>query len=105
MTEADWRAAWEAALDELEIDVRLAEALLAGDAEETEPRPPWQPPRLPVPMPNDLRDRAAAILERQYKAAGALATAMAGNRRHAALAARMGTDARSERPVFVDSAL
>ncbi|RJK92821.1 hypothetical protein [Vallicoccus soli] len=106
-----FRAAWVEALDDLEVDVERAEALLRAHAvaEAPEPAPDapaWAvPPGVQGPLPQDLAARAAAILERQLRASEELVRAMSGNRRQAALAARLDPGDRRERPVFLDRAL
>jgi hypothetical protein len=108
-----FRAAWVSALDALELDVEHAEALLRSAAgapadgpDEPAPAPGgWTVPVVHGPLPDDLAARAAAVLERQLRAGEELARAMSGNRRHAALAARLDSGGRRERPVFLDRAL
>jgi hypothetical protein len=104
---ADWRQAWAQALDELELDVAAAEALLADDhrARETPRVDPWQPPEGLGPLPLDLRPRADAILTRQLAAAEALALALIANRRQAAFASKIETGDAAPRPAYVDCAM
>ncbi|MBG0818567.1 hypothetical protein [Planomonospora sp. ID82291] len=103
----EWRTAWAAALDSLEMDVAATEAMLSGDhrAREIAPADPWSPPEGLGPLPLDLRPRADAILARQLAAAQALALAMVGNRRQAAMVARVesGSDG-AARPVYINCA-
>ncbi|GII06165.1 hypothetical protein [Planobispora takensis] len=103
----DWHAAWSAALDSLEMDVTAAEELLAGDHRDRELRltDAWSPPENLGPLPLDLRPRADAILARQLATAQAIAMAMIGNRRQAAMLARVesGNDG-GQRPVYVNCA-
>src|SRR3954449_9829016 len=63
----DWRGAWTAALDELELDVSLIETMLADEHRNAEPPPAalWPPPPEPGPLPLELKPRADEILTRQ----------------------------------------
>jgi hypothetical protein len=108
MTAQQWRAAWTAALDELEADVDAVEAMIAQAHRDQElPVPdPWSPPQGLGPLPLDLRPRADGILARQIAAAAALAQAMTANRRQAAFAARVESGAQGRSgPVYVDCAM
>lgn len=105
---ADWASAWTAALDELELDVAAAEALLADrqhlDASAGPLTPGgWRPPLL-GPIPGELRPRAQALLDRQLATAAALTLALAGARRQLALTRRLQTGDDGGRPLFVDTA-
>ena len=104
-----WHAAWVAALDALEADVAAVEALLTADHQlrDAPVTDPWSPPEGLGPLPLDLRPRADAILSRQIAAAGAVVTAIAGNRRQAQLAGRVesGFSGHPPRPAYVDCAL
>ncbi|GGT08341.1 hypothetical protein GCM10010156_76690 [Planobispora rosea] len=103
----NWSAAWSAALDALEMDVAAVEEMLAGDHRDRDLQSSdaWSPPEDIGPLPLDLRPRADAILARQLAAAQALAMAMVGNRRQAAMLARVesGNDG-GNRPVYVNYA-
>jgi hypothetical protein len=108
MTLADWLAAWSAALDELEMDVAEAEALIAGDhlLRDTPTSDPWRPPAGLGPLPLDLRPRADAILARQISTAEQITRALATNRRQAAVTARIETgSAPASRPSYIDCAM
>jgi len=98
---ASFRAEWEAALDRLEMDVALAEQLLASAADLATPQP-WQPPSLRGPMPDDLVPRARLLHERQLAAARQIALAAAATRRQAALAARVTDTVTPDVPVYLD---
>lgn len=110
-SDESFHTAWVAALDELELDVTSAEALIV-DARAAAEMPaatesgPWAPPSDLGPLPLVLRGRAEAIHQRQIRAATALAAAMAGNRRQSALITRLdsGFDG-GDRPAYVDWAL
>ena len=95
----DWRAVWEAALDELELSLDAADRLLAGV--DGSPLPAWVPPQVPGPMPADLRTRALLLHHRQQAAVAATTEAVTAVRRQAALAGRMHTGA-EQQPVYVD---
>jgi hypothetical protein len=108
MTEREWRAAWIAALDELEADVEAVEAMLVDEHSRRSlpAADPWSPPPGLGPLPLDLRPRADGILARQLAAASAITLAIATNRRQAALAARIETTGQpAPRPAYVDCAL
>lgn len=89
-----WRDAWVAALDELEIDVAQAEAMLEHDHS----RPTeidfglWTPPPVDGPMPEDLVPQAVALFDRQQRVASRLARAAVQTRQQAEVAARMADD-------------
>ena len=103
-----WHAEWAAALDELEADVVSVEAMLTDDhlMRDNPVTDPWSPPQGLGPLPLDLRPRADAILARQIAAAGAVSTALASNRRQAAVAARIETGGQpAPRPAYVDCAM
>ena len=108
MTIDEWRAAWTAALDELEADVDAVEAVLDDDHRRRElpAATPWSPPAGLGPLPLDLRPRADGILGRQLAAAERLAQAITGNRRQAAFAARVEAgDAGKATPSYIDCAM
>ncbi|MFC4062439.1 hypothetical protein ACFOWE_29415 [Planomonospora corallina] len=104
----DWHAAWSAALDALEMDVAAVEEMLSGD-HRTQEVPAvtgaWTPPTDLGPLPLDLRPRADAILSRQLRVAQEMVLVMAGNRRQAAMIARVetGSDG-AARPVYINCA-
>jgi hypothetical protein len=111
MTPPEWEAAWSAALAELEVDVDRAEQLLAAArtgmvAELNFPGRVWVAPVLEGPVPESLRARAQAVLERQLRAAEELSRSIATARRDLAVARRM-SDAAVDRsaPAFLDAAL
>ena len=51
---ADFHDAWVAELDRLEVDVALAEAMLAADHMVLEEPAPWALPEMRGPLPADL---------------------------------------------------
>lgn len=97
-----WDAAWAAALDELELSVDQAEALLHSAAPEPEPMPPWEPPTLQGPPPPQQLRRAHLLLERHQRVTRELAQAMAASRQQLALAGRMRQNRPRETPVYLD---
>lgn len=109
----DFRAAWEQALDALELDVAEAERLLAAHrgspADSDDTHLPligadWSPPAIDAPLPTDLRTRAQTILDRQLRAADDLMRTMHANRRELQLADRMQTGGPDRSvPAFLDS--
>ncbi|GAA3161790.1 hypothetical protein GCM10010466_60940 [Planomonospora alba] len=104
----DWHAAWSAALDALEMDVATAEEMLSGDHRNQETPAvtgAWTPPADLGPLPLDLRPRADAILARQLAVAKEMVLIMVGNRRQAAMIARVetGSDG-AARPVYINCA-
>lgn len=64
----------------------------------------WEPPQLPGPLPEELRERAAALLDRQLAAAEALTKAMLGNRQHSGLLERLERGNDEPRSAYVDRA-
>lgn len=111
MTVNEWEAAWAAALAELEVDVGRAEDLLASSrtgprAELNLPGRVWVAPVLEGPIPESLRARAQAVLDRQLRAAEELSRSIATARRDLAVARRMSdTAADRSAPAFIDAAL
>ncbi len=98
----DWSAAWSEALDALELDVEEAEALLRSNAVgELSTPAAWSRPQL-GPLPEALRPRAAALLQRQLDAADAMSRAILGNRRQQALLGRIESGDDGGRPAYVD---
>ena len=105
---AQWHRAWGAALDALEVDVALVEALLGEDhrVRDFPVADPWKPPDGIGRLPMDLRPRADAILGRQLAASRAIAHAIATNRRQAAMLDRIEVgDQGAPRPVYLDYAV
>jgi hypothetical protein len=85
---------WEQALDELEGDVLDAQELLARDrAEEIanwgRRSEDWIPPQGLGPVPPDLRERAAQLLQHQLAVAEQLAERIVQSQRQRDVAARM----------------
>lgn len=106
MTE-DWRGAWTAALDELELDVAAIEVMLADEHRhaETPPADLWRPPTELGALPLELKPRADEILTRQLRAAEEIARRLTTNRRQMAMTSRIETGEAVKRPVYVDCAM
>jgi hypothetical protein len=105
MIATDWDTAWAGALATLELDVEVAERILAGDhlptVEEIARLAAWRVPTDVGPLPASLSDRARALLDRQLAAAAAVGRAMTMNRRHLAAVDALHA-APAPRPVYVD---
>lgn len=103
----DWRGAWTAALDELELDVAEIEAMLADERRyaETPPADLWKPPTELGALPLELRPRADEILTRQLQAAEEIARRLTQGRQQIAVTARIETGEAVKRPVYVDRAM
>jgi hypothetical protein len=103
----DWRDAWTAALDELEMDVAATEAMLA-DARRLNETPganPWQPPQDLGALPLELKPRADEILTRQLVAAEEIGRRLTSTRQQRAVTARIETGERIKRPLYLDCAM
>jgi hypothetical protein len=101
---------WPAVLDALEGDVYEAEETLArGRAEEIAAwgrrSTDWIPPSSLGPLPDDLRERAARLLQHQLAVAEALVERITQSQKQRDVAARMSYA--PTRPVasFIDQAL
>jgi len=106
MTE-DWRDAWTAALDALELDVTQVEAMLADERRhaETPPADLWRPPTELGALPLELKPRADEILTRQLRAAEEVARRLTSNRQQWAMTGRIETGEMVKRPLYVDCAM
>src|SRR3954454_8824893 len=106
MTE-EWRDAWTAALDTLELDVAQVEAMLADEGRRPATPPPdlWRPPTELGALPLELKPRADEILTRQLRAAEEIARRLTANRQQMAVTARIETGEAVKRPVYVDRAM
>jgi hypothetical protein len=106
MTE-DWRGAWTAALDELELDVAQIEAMLEDEHRhaETPPADLWKPPTELGALPLELRPRADEILTRQLRAAEEIARRLTANRQQMVVTSRIETGEAVKRPLYVDRAM
>jgi hypothetical protein len=103
----DWRGAWTAALDELELDVADTEAMLTDEHRmaETPHANPWVPPQDLGALPLELKPRADEILTRQFAAAEEIARRLTSTRRQQAVTARIETGERVKRPLYLDCAM
>lgn len=103
----DWRSAWTAALDALELDVTATEAMLA-DQHRHDEHPPadlWRPPTDLGALPLELRPRADEILTRQLAVAEELARRLTANRQQTAMVAKIETGDPVSRPAYLDRAM
>ena len=101
---------WPAVLDALEGDVVAAEETLArGRAEEIAAwgrrSTDWIPPSNLGPLPDDLRERAARLLQHQLAVAEALVERITQSQRQRDLAARMSYAPTRPVAAFIDRAL
>ncbi|MGZ4437610.1 MAG: hypothetical protein ACXVW6_08215 [Nocardioidaceae bacterium] len=99
-----WRDAWSVALDELELTLEQTERLLAGELPAEEAVTTWVPPLLQAPLPDDLLDRAQALLGRQRVLIERTGSSMTDARRQIGLVDRMAAAGGrpAARPVYVD---
>jgi hypothetical protein len=98
---AAFHDAWVAELERLEIDVALAEALLAADAEPGL-LAPWEPPSMRGPLPSDLEPRARLVLERQLAVAKLLADRLTATGRHQRYTQAVRDTAHPDVPIYLD---
>jgi hypothetical protein len=101
---------WPAVLDALEGDVYAAEETLArGRAEEIAAwgrrSTDWIPPSNLGPIPDDLRERAARLLQHQLAVAEALVERITQSQRQRDVAARMSYTPTRPVAAFIDRAL
>ena len=101
---------WASVLDELEGEVLAAESTLRSDREDQiaawgRRAADWIPPPALGPVPEDLRERAARLLQHQLAVAEELVERIIQSRRQRDVAARMSYG--PPRPVasYVDRAL
>ena len=64
----------------------------------------WEPPSLSGPLPEELRARAAALLERQLAVAESLTKSMVGNRQQSGFLDKMDRGSNEPRSAYVDRA-
>ncbi len=109
VSDEDRRAEWASVLEEMEVEVLDAERSIRGNrAEEIAAwgrrMEDWTPPTVLGPLPVDLRERAARLLQHQLAVAEELVERITQSQRQRDVAARM---AYRPRPVaaFVDRAL
>jgi len=96
----DFGSEWVAALDRLELDVGLAEQMLAE--RRTLELPLWRTPTMHAPMPEDLVPRARLIHERQLAVVHALTRRATATSGQLALTSKMRSLIHPDIPVYVD---
>jgi hypothetical protein len=103
----NWRDAWTAALDELEMDVAEVETMLADARRlaETPQSNMWQPPTDLGALPLELKPRADEILTRQLAAAEEIARRLTATRAQQVMTSRIETGEASKRPLYLDCAM
>lgn len=104
----DWETAWAHALNTLELDVARAEELLADRTRvpDSIDRISWAPPQLAGPLPESMRARAQAIMDRQLRVAEGLTRAVAAARAELRAVERMQTSTVDRSvPAFFDSSM
>lgn len=100
-----WGAAWESALDDLELTLEETEHLLRGGhpAQDTAPQQTWTPPALPGPLPAELADRARELLARQQDLIARASQAATNLRTNASYVDRLADTRTAHRgPIYVD---
>ena len=102
---------WATVLDELEGEVLAAESTLRSHREDEiaawgRRAEDWVPPSSALgPVPEDLRERAARLLQHQLAVAEALVEQITQSQRQRDLAERMSHGPRRPVPTFIDRAL
>jgi hypothetical protein len=101
---------WPAVLDELEIQVLEAEQVLARErADEiaawSHRTTDWVPPSSLGPLPEDLRERAARLLQHQLAVAERLVERITQSQKQRDVAARMSYGPTRSVPAYFDEAL
>jgi hypothetical protein len=101
---------WPAVLDALEGDVYAVEESLARDRSEEiaawgRRSDDWIPPSNLGPLPDDLRERAARLLQHQLAVAEALVERITQSQRQRDVAARMSYAPSRPTASFIDRAL
>ena len=99
-----WNAAWESALDDLELTLEETEHLLRGGQPLTESAEPaaWVPPVMPCPLPAEMVDRARELLGRQQELILRATQAAASARTNASYVDRVTDNRAAARPLYVD---
>ena len=106
---------WATILEQMEAEVLAAEETMAPDSDRRGTTTPptasgrrahdWVPPSAPGPVPGDLRERAARLLQHQLAVAEALVEQITQSQRQRDLAARMSHGPSRPVPTFIDRAL
>ncbi|HEU5045555.1 MAG TPA: hypothetical protein VFT75_15630 [Nocardioidaceae bacterium] len=98
--------AWEAALDDMELTLDIAERLLRGHNPDIAVlAAPWDIPDVSGPMPKSMQRRARKLLRRQSALIEETAQAAALSRQQIALLAKVADAGRRhlrDRPAYVD---
>lgn len=107
--ERSWRAEWEAALTQLDLDLDAAEALLTATrggpgAGAVEALGSWTPPAGLGRLPESLQERAQAVLARQLRVIEDVAQAAVRSRQQLEVSRRMAPSQPTP-PLFVDAAV
>ncbi len=108
-SEAERRAEWASVLEEMEVEVLDAERSIRGNrAEEIAAwgrrMEDWTPPTVLGPLPADLAERAARLLQHQLAVAEELVERITQSQRQRDVAARMAYRPRPA-AAYVDRAL
>lgn len=103
-------SSWPVALDDIEADALTTERLLAGErADEiaawAQRFTDWVPQSSLGPLPEDLRERAMHLLQRQLAVAERLVERITQSQRQRDLAARMTYGPSKPVPAYIDRAL
>ena len=102
-----WVAAWSQALDELELDLGAAEALLRDahlmSVEDVARHAAWRPRHDLGPLPAPLQVRARAILDRQVETSRRTAEAITRSRRQIAATRALQGRSPEAAAVYVDA--
>ncbi len=101
LAELDFHAEWVAALERLEVDVELAEAMLATE-QEVSPLRPWSPPVMRGPLPSDLEPRARLVLERQLAVVHRMAERLTSTGRHRRYTQAVRNNSHPDVPIYLD---
>ena len=96
-----WNAAWESALDDLELTLEETEHLLQGGQPPVDPAA-WVPPVMPCPLPAEMVDRARELLGRQQDLILRTTQAAASARTNASYVDRVTDNRAGARPIYVD---
>ena len=99
-----WNAAWESALDDLELTLEETEHLLQGGQPLSDAVEPvaWAPPVMPCPLPAEMVDRARELLGRQQDLILRTTQAAASARTSASYVDRVTDNRAGARPIYVD---
>ena len=104
------RPTWPGVLETLEFEVLAAEQVLARDRQDEiaawgRRQSDWIPPSALGPLPDELRERAARLLQHQLAVAERLIERITQSQRQRDVAARMSYSPTRPTPSFIDRAL